>query len=62
MYLMKEKQGGPISTGTEDLMLSGMSFIKIRTGSVLKLILGVHRITLGLDLRLDHLILLVECA
>ena len=35
---------------------------KKRTGSVLKLTLGVHRITLGLDLRLDHLILLFECA
>ena len=36
---------------TEDLILSGKSFIKLR-----------NRITLGLDRRLDHLKLLVECA
>ena len=47
---------------TEDLILSCMSFIKLRKGWVLKLILVVHQITLGLDLRLDHIILFVECA
>ena len=61
---------------TDDLMLSDKSFIKIRnrigprtsdpiniyyTGSELEPIPGVLRIILGLDLRLDHLKLLVEC-
>ena len=47
---------------TEYLMLSGRSYIIIRNRIGPRTILGVNRITLGLDLRLDHLLLLVECA
>ena len=46
---------------TEDLMLSGRSFMKMRNRAGLGPIPGAHRIALGLDLRLGHLKQLVEC-
>ena len=43
-------------------ILSGKSFMKIRKGMVLRPTPRVHRIKQGLDLRLDCLRLLVDCA
>ena len=61
-YMFLYRTQSSANLRTEDLMLSRKSFIKKWTGSLLKMTPEVHRITLGLDLRLDHLKLLVECA
>ena len=47
---------------TKDLILTGKHLERLKRESVLRPTPGVHRIKQGLDLRLGHLRLLVDCA
>ena len=60
MFLYRTQSS--VNRRTKDLMLSGRSFIEMRTERDLGPIPEAHQIALGLNLRLCHLKQLVECA